>query len=112
VLSLHQPGFVVDSEAEAVRAVTRLGEIDRLQVRVCLERRFIAKRMAADYVAPLMKAQSPRSSQSQLSLGRCRRHIAIPATTEKKRKKLALGQRGRMIHSRQWQCWKWRLCMS
>jgi hypothetical protein len=33
-LSLHRPGFVVDSEAEAVRAVTRLGEIDRLQVRV------------------------------------------------------------------------------
>jgi glycosyltransferase involved in cell wall biosynthesis len=43
-------GFVVDSEEEAVRAVRRLGEIDRRQVRACFERRFTAKRMARDYV--------------------------------------------------------------
>ncbi len=39
-------GFVVDSEEEAVRAVRRLGEIDRRQVRACFERRFTARRMA------------------------------------------------------------------
>ena len=44
-------GFVVDSEEEAVRAVRRLGEIDRRQVRACFERRFTARRMATEYVA-------------------------------------------------------------
>jgi glycosyltransferase involved in cell wall biosynthesis len=44
-------GFVVDSEEEAVRAVRRLGEIDRRQVRACFERRFTAARMAREYVA-------------------------------------------------------------
>ena len=44
-------GFVVDSEEEAVRAVRRLGEIDRRQVRACFERRFAARRMANEYVA-------------------------------------------------------------
>jgi glycosyltransferase involved in cell wall biosynthesis len=44
-------GFVVDSEEEAVRAVRRLGEIDRRQVRACFERRFTARRMASEYVA-------------------------------------------------------------
>ena len=44
-------GFVVDSEEEAVRAVGRLGEIDRRQVRACFERRFTARRMAGGYLA-------------------------------------------------------------
>jgi glycosyltransferase involved in cell wall biosynthesis len=44
-------GFVVDSEEDAVRAVRRLGEIDRRQVRACFERRFAARRMASEYVA-------------------------------------------------------------
>jgi glycosyltransferase involved in cell wall biosynthesis len=44
-------GFVVDSEEEAVRAVRRIGEIDRRQVRACFERRFTASRMAREYVA-------------------------------------------------------------
>jgi len=44
-------GFVVDSEEEAVRAVGRIGEIDRRQVRACFERRFAARRMASEYVA-------------------------------------------------------------
>jgi glycosyltransferase involved in cell wall biosynthesis len=44
-------GFVVDNEEEAVRALGRLGEIDRRQVRACFERRFTARRMASEYVA-------------------------------------------------------------
>jgi glycosyltransferase involved in cell wall biosynthesis len=55
-------GFIVNSEEEAVRAVGRLGEIDRGQVRACFERRFPARRMAAEYVAlydGLMHRASP-----------------------------------------------------
>ncbi len=44
-------GFVVDDEEGAVRAIGRLGEIDRREVRACFERRFTARRMASDYVA-------------------------------------------------------------
>jgi len=43
-------GFVVDGEAEAVRAVARLGELDRRRVRAHFEQRFTAKRMAKEYL--------------------------------------------------------------
>ena len=51
VLEEGVTGFVVDDEEGAVRAVRRLGEIDRHQVRATFERRFNATRMAAEYVA-------------------------------------------------------------
>lgn len=44
-------GFIVKSEEEAVRAVKRLREIDRHQVRARFDCRFTARRMAAEYVA-------------------------------------------------------------
>jgi glycosyltransferase involved in cell wall biosynthesis len=43
-------GFVVDSEAEAVDAIRRLGEIDRRTVRAAFEQRFTSMRMAEDYL--------------------------------------------------------------
>jgi len=43
-------GFVVDSVDEAVAAVARLGEIDRAACRRAFEERFVAERMARDYV--------------------------------------------------------------
>jgi len=43
-------GFVVDGEEEAVAAVARLGELDRVLVRAVFERRFTATRMAEEYV--------------------------------------------------------------
>jgi glycosyltransferase involved in cell wall biosynthesis len=43
-------GFVVDSEAEAVEAIGRLGELDRRQVRARFEQRFTAARMAKEYL--------------------------------------------------------------
>lgn len=43
-------GFVVSNAAEAVKAVGRLGEIDRRQVRAQFEKRFSARRMAEEYV--------------------------------------------------------------
>ena len=44
-------GFVVDNEAAAIRAVKRLGELDRRSVRREFDRRFTARRMATDYVS-------------------------------------------------------------
>jgi glycosyltransferase involved in cell wall biosynthesis len=43
-------GFIVDTPAEAVAAVKRLGELDRARVRSAFEQRFTASRMARDYV--------------------------------------------------------------
>jgi glycosyltransferase involved in cell wall biosynthesis len=43
-------GFIVDSVEAAVRAVGRLGEIDRLACRRAFDTRFDANRMARDYV--------------------------------------------------------------
>jgi glycosyltransferase involved in cell wall biosynthesis len=44
-------GFVVGNEAAAIRAVSRLGELDRRLVRREFDRRFTARRMATDYVS-------------------------------------------------------------
>ena len=43
-------GFIADDEGEAVRALGRVGEIDRRRVRARFEQRFAAKRMAEEYV--------------------------------------------------------------
>ncbi|GJD35391.1 D-inositol-3-phosphate glycosyltransferase [Methylobacterium aerolatum] len=44
-------GFVVSSEAEAVAALERIGDLDRAAVRRRFEERFTATRMAEDYLA-------------------------------------------------------------
>jgi glycosyltransferase involved in cell wall biosynthesis len=43
-------GFIVDNEEDAVAAVARVSELDRHLVRATFERRFTARRMAADYL--------------------------------------------------------------
>jgi glycosyltransferase involved in cell wall biosynthesis len=43
-------GFVVNSEEEALQAIGRVNELDRRRIRAVFERRFTARRMAADYV--------------------------------------------------------------
>ena len=43
-------GFVVSGEADAIRAVRRLGELDRQRVRRHFEKRFTARRMAEEYL--------------------------------------------------------------
>jgi glycosyltransferase involved in cell wall biosynthesis len=43
-------GYVVESELEAARAVTRIGEIDRHKVRRRFEERFSAERMTREYM--------------------------------------------------------------
>ncbi|KQP32383.1 glycosyltransferase family 4 protein [Methylobacterium sp. Leaf100] len=44
-------GFIVSSEAEAVAALARVGDLDRARVRKRFEARFTAERMAADYLS-------------------------------------------------------------
>ena len=44
-------GFIVDTTEEAVRAVRRVRDLDRVKVRAEFEHRFTAERMAHDYVA-------------------------------------------------------------
>ena len=43
-------GFIVDSEADAVQAISCLPQLNRRNVRAAFERRFTARRMAEDYV--------------------------------------------------------------
>jgi glycosyltransferase involved in cell wall biosynthesis len=44
-------GFVVEDEASATRAVGRIHELSRPEVRKRFEQRFTARRMAEDYLA-------------------------------------------------------------
>ena len=51
VIEDNVSGFVVDTIEEAVTAVRRIGDLDRVKVRAEFERRFTAERMAHDYVS-------------------------------------------------------------
>jgi len=44
-------GFLVDDAEEAVRAIARIGELDRAMVRQRAVERFSVDRMADDYIA-------------------------------------------------------------
>jgi glycosyltransferase involved in cell wall biosynthesis len=57
-------GFIVESQADAVRAVARLGELDRRRIRNAFEERFAARRMAEDYLKcyGLLSANARRPS--------------------------------------------------
>jgi glycosyltransferase involved in cell wall biosynthesis len=44
-------GFIVEDEADAIAAVSRLGDLSRERVRARFEARFTARRMAEDYLA-------------------------------------------------------------
>lgn len=50
VVEHGRTGFIVNSIEEAVRAVERLGELDRCHCRQRFEERFTVERMAAEYV--------------------------------------------------------------
>jgi glycosyltransferase involved in cell wall biosynthesis len=51
VVEENVSGLVVDTTEEAVMAVRRIRDLDRIKVRAAFERRFTAERMAHDYVA-------------------------------------------------------------
>ena len=44
-------GFLVESDAEAVEAISRLGALDRRRIREEFERRFTVRRMTEDYIS-------------------------------------------------------------
>lgn len=63
-------GFICRDEADAVRAVRRVGELDRVQVRARFEERFSARRMAEDYVSVYEEmAEKPRAGQLRAVAG-------------------------------------------
>ena len=59
-------GFVVEDEAEAVAAISRLDQLSRAGVRAGFEARFTARRMALDYLAVYRRLAG-------------RRHVSLPA---------------------------------
>jgi glycosyltransferase involved in cell wall biosynthesis len=63
-------GFVVDDLDAAVRAVERIGELDRGKIREVFGTRFSAARMAADYVSvyECLAAKKPRSAPRRFAL--------------------------------------------
>jgi glycosyltransferase involved in cell wall biosynthesis len=70
-------GFVVESEAEAVEAIGRLGELDRQRVRAHFEQRFTAERMAKEYLRHYEALQQtrhaggfPSARASEIEFGR------------------------------------------
>lgn len=44
-------GFLVESDSQAVEAISRLGTLDRRRIREAFERRFTVRRMAEEYVS-------------------------------------------------------------
>jgi glycosyltransferase involved in cell wall biosynthesis len=79
-------GFVVDTVEQAVRAVERVGDLDRAACRRVFEQRFSAGRMAYDYLAVyerLAGRTPPRTLRVGASDGdgrqRTRRHDGTPA---------------------------------
>jgi glycosyltransferase involved in cell wall biosynthesis len=54
-------GFIVQSEDEALKAVRRLGTLDRARIRGEFERRFTAHRMAQDYLKLYVRLAQARA---------------------------------------------------
>ncbi|RXT48839.1 glycosyltransferase family 4 protein [Bradyrhizobium betae] len=52
-------GFIVEDEAQAIKAVNELGRLDRRKVRARFEERFSAKRMAKEYEGQYRKLIAP-----------------------------------------------------
>jgi glycosyltransferase involved in cell wall biosynthesis len=57
-------GFVVPGEAEAIRAIGRLSELDRRQVRRRFEQRFTARRMAQEYLHHYKTLSQPKAGDA------------------------------------------------
>ena len=78
-------GFIVEDEAQAVEAVTKIQELDRHGVRARFEQRFTAKRMAEDYTrhyASLSTLPRPRLNMAGQPIPmprRARKRATAPA---------------------------------
>ena len=72
-------GFVVDNDEQGVRAIARLGELDRNIIRREFSRRFMANRMALEYVQHFRTAIAAYRRSDFRLFGNGNR---IPPTTE------------------------------
>jgi len=70
-------GFIVETEAEAVNAISKLGLLERETVRQAFERRFTAKRMGAEYLE-CFKMLLSRQPQARIH----KHHTAPKGTVE------------------------------
>jgi glycosyltransferase involved in cell wall biosynthesis len=72
ILKDGKTGFVVDNQDDAVRAVDRLGSIDRKKCRMEFETRFSARRMASEYVAlyEQIRAEEEKASEKVIAMPR------------------------------------------
>jgi glycosyltransferase involved in cell wall biosynthesis len=70
-------GFIVETEAEAVNAISKLGLLERETVRQAFERRFTAKRMGAEYLE-CFKTLLSRQPQARIH----KHHTAPNGTAE------------------------------
>jgi len=61
IIEQNVSGLLVTTVEEAVAAVWRIGDLDRVRVRNEFERRFTAERMACDYVGIYQQLLAPRS---------------------------------------------------
>jgi glycosyltransferase involved in cell wall biosynthesis len=59
-------GFIVNTEAEAIAALKRVGELDRKLIRARFEQRFTARRMAEDYLATYESLILPKRARLTL----------------------------------------------
>ena len=59
-------GFIVEDEAQAVKAVRRLAMLERIRVRSTFERRFAVERMAADYVSGYRRLAGARRGAARM----------------------------------------------
>ena len=68
VIEENVSGFIVDTLEEAVAAVRRIGDLDRVRVRAEFERRFTAERMTHDYVSIYRQLLAPHGNVKATSL--------------------------------------------
>ena len=87
VIEENVSGFVVDTIEEAVTAVQRIGDLDRVKVRAEFERRFTAERMARDYVRIYRQLLAAHGRQAKATMLNGR-HIAWQAVRTSRSPKL------------------------
>jgi hypothetical protein len=63
-------GFLVDSADEAVAAIRRLGEFDRLRARRRFEQRFTVERVAREYVDTYRRLLAARRPKGETAADR------------------------------------------
>jgi glycosyltransferase involved in cell wall biosynthesis len=88
-------GFIVDGVEQAVAAVCRIPDLERVSVRAAFERRFTAERMARDYVDIYDRLVAPRRAITQFDRS-VHRAIRVPSAPDGVR---VIPRGGRLVSS-------------